>query len=114
MNQYHFFRDGEIEGLDKELIAMLDWSRGRAGVPFVITCGLRTVQQNESVAGVQDSSHLKGLGVDLQCDNSVSRFKMVQALLLSGFKRLGIYDKHLHVDRDETLPQGVIWTGISH
>lgn len=110
---YNFFSDSEIKGLDKELCAMLDWARGRAGIPFVITCGLRTPDHNDLVGGVQDSAHLRGLGVDLACSDSPTRYKMVQALLLAGFKRIGIYNQHIHADRDETLPQGVIWIGIS-
>lgn len=111
---YHFFKDSEVQGLDKELCAMLDWARGRATIPFVITCGLRTPEHNDKVGGVQDSSHLRGLAVDMACSDSTARYKMVQALLLAGFKRLGVYDKHVHVDRDESLPQEVMWVGVSH
>lgn len=114
MSQYHFFTKDEIEGLDKELCAMLDWARGRAMVPFVITCGLRTPDENTKTGGVQDSAHLRGLAVDLACSDSRERFKMVQALLLAGFKRIGIYDAHVHADRDMSLPQEVMWVGISH
>lgn len=110
MSQYHFFKDEETKGLDKELCAMLDWARGRAGVPFIITRGLSTILENDKVGGVQDSAHLKGLGVDLACTDSNDRFKMVQALLLAGFRRIGIYtDGHIHADRDLSLPQDVIW-----
>lgn len=114
MNQWHFFNDEEVKGLDKELCAMLDWARGRAGVPFIITCGVRTPEQNDQVGGVKDSSHIRGLAVDLACSDSFSRYKMVQSLLLAGFKRMGIYDKHIHVDRDTTLPEQVCWIGLSH
>lgn len=109
----HFTYD-EVQGLDTELVAMLDWARGRSGVPFVITCGLRTASQNDKVGGVQDSAHLRGLAVDLSCSDSHDRFRMVQALLLAGFKRIGIYDRHIHADRDSSLPQEVIWVGVSH
>lgn len=111
MSQYNFFRDNEIVGLDKELVAMLDWARGRSGVPFIITCGLRTADENAGVGGVQDSAHLRGLGVDLRCESSHERFKIVQALLLAGFKRIGVYakDGHIHADRDPSLPQEVFW-----
>lgn len=115
MGRLTFFTDEEVKGLDQELCAKLDWARGRSGIPFVITSGLRTVEQNSEASGVSDSSHLKGLAVDLRIqDASASnRFKMVNALLLSGFKRIGIYDKHCHVDIDSNLPQNVMWTGIS-
>ena len=114
LGKFHFFTDEEVVGLDQELVAKLDWARGRAGVPFTITSGLRSPSQNKTVKGVQDSAHLRGLGVDLRVENGSARFKMVQALLLAGFRRIGIYDKHIHADRDETLPQDVIWVGESH
>lgn len=110
----HFFTPEETEGLDGELIAKLDWARGRAGVPFVITSGKRSPEENERVMGVDASAHIKGLAVDLRCSDSESRYKMVNALLLAGFKRLGIYDKHVHADIDASLPQEVIWVGLSH
>jgi len=35
------------------------------------------------------------------------------ALLQAGFRRIGIYDKHIHADIDKTLPQDVMWWGVS-
>lgn len=107
----NFFKAEEIVGLDKELVAKLDWARGRAQVAFMITRGKVTPEENEAVGGVKDSSHLTGHGVDLRCRNSRDRYRMLQALFLSGFKRIGVYvgDGHIHVDNDETLPPYVFW-----
>lgn len=113
MSKFTHFKDDEVKGLDQELVAMLDWSRGRSGVPFLITSGLRTPEHNETVGGVQDSAHTRGLAVDLRVLNDGDRYKMVQAMLLAGFKRIGIYDKHVHCDRDASLPQNVMWIGVS-
>lgn len=110
----HWFQISEIEGLDTELVAKLDWARGRAQVPFIITSGKRTPEQNEQVMGVDASAHIKGLAVDLRCSNSQDRYKMLNALLLAGFKRVGIYSAHIHVDLDTSLPQEVSWIGVSH
>lgn len=110
----NFFSEQEVAGLDFELVAMLDWARGRAGIPFIITSGKRTQKENIAAGGVDASSHLKGLAVDLKCDNSPDRYHMIQALLLAGFKRIGVYNAHIHCDRDTTLPQEVVWTGVSH
>lgn len=106
----HFTPD-EVEGLDCELVAKLDWARSRAAVPFVITSGKRTPDHNKAVGGVDNSSHVKGLAVDLRVPNSEARFKMVNALLLAGFKRIGMYSSHLHCDIDEDLPKEVMWFG---
>lgn len=114
MKKWRHFQDREIVGLDTELVAMLDLAREKAGVPFVITCGLRTEETNTEVGGVPNSSHLNGLAVDLRCQNSLDRYKMVKALLDVGFKRLGVYTLHIHADRDTSMPPEVLWTGVSH
>lgn len=108
------FSDDEVAGLSPKLVEKLDAARGFAHVPFIITSGLRERDENSAAGGVGNSSHLRGLAVDLRCDGSRSRFRMVSALILAGFKRIGVYDRHLHVDVDENLPQDVMWTGESH
>lgn len=106
----NFFTEDEVQGLDQELCAMLDLARGKAGVPFVITCGLRTPEQNAKLAeSVSDSAHLTGHAVDLACADSPTRFAMLAGLLAAGFNRIGIYSKHLHVDNDVKKPANVCW-----
>jgi hypothetical protein len=39
---------------------------------------------------------------------------MLVGLVRVGFRRIGIYDHHCHVDCDDSLPQNVVWTGVSH
>jgi hypothetical protein len=105
-----YFKPEEVQGLDQELCAMLDRARGLAGVPFQITCGLRTPQQNAALAeAVQDSAHLTGNAVGLACSDSETRFAMLRGLIQAGFTRLGIYSAHIHADNSPTLPQKVCW-----
>lgn len=115
MNKWTYFNDSEVGGLKDEFIAKLDKARGLAGIPFIITSGFRSLEANQSIAGsVEDSSHLSGLAVDLRVSESPARFTIVKALIEVGFTRIGIYDKHVHVDADPTKPQNVIWVGVSH
>lgn len=110
MSLYTYFTDEEVRGLDATFVQKLDKARGLAGVPFIITSGLRTFEENQSIPGaVSDSSHLFGLGVDLKCDLSFTRFVMVKALLDAGFVRIGIYKAHIHADDSKTLPPNVMW-----
>lgn len=107
---YTYFRDAEIKGLDPGLCLMLDRARGAAGIPFIITSGLRTPDQNASLPeAVQDSAHLTGNAVDLACQASDNRFLMIRALILTGFHRIGIYQNHIHADNSPSLPPDVIW-----
>lgn len=112
--RWNFFEDTEVDGLDAELVAKIDWARGRSNVPFIITSGKRTPEQNGAVGGADASAHMKGLAVDLRVTDNLHRMKMVNALLLAGFRRIGVYDKHCHADIDPDLPQDVMWIGVSH
>ena len=109
MSRWHYFTDDEVVNLDTELVAKLDLARGEAGFPFIITSGFRTAADNSDCGGVHDSAHLRGHAVDLHCGDSSQRLAMIRALLAVGFVRLGIYDDHIHVDNDQTLPQNVCW-----
>ena len=107
---WHYFKPEEVIGLDQELCAMLDRARGLAGVPFVITSGLRTPDQNAALPdAVYDSAHLTGNAVDLACPDSATRYAMLRGLILAGFERIGIYSAHLHVDNSTQLPLKVAW-----
>lgn len=113
VNQYRYFRDDEIVGLDRELVSMLDLARGKAGVPFIITSGLRSQEHNDAIPdSVKDSSHITGNAVDLLVTDSDRRFTMLKSLFEVGFTRIGIYGAHIHCDNSKTLPQGVCWYSV--
>ena len=86
--------------MDEEFLDMLDEARSVAGIPFVITSGLRTEAWNHRVGGAPNSSHMKGCAADIACTTSRDRFLIVTALLEVGFDRIGIYDTYIHVDSD--------------
>jgi hypothetical protein len=109
----HFSKD-EIKGLNDQLVLMLDLAREKAKIPFIISSGLRTQDQNIAINGVPDSAHLKGLAVDLKCVNGKDRFKMVFALLDVGFERIEIAPRHIHVDIDKTKPLKTMFLGVSN
>ncbi len=113
MKKWTYFTDDESKEIEPELMAKLDMARSYAKIPFVITCGLRTPEQNLAAGGVTDSAHLPnahGLSeaVDIFCSDSVDRWKMVFAFKDAGFKRIVIEQKHIHVDISQTLPQEVL------
>ena len=96
--------------MDQKFLIKLDSARYLANEPFKINSGYRTPKRNEKVKGRLNSSHLKGLACDIKVTNSKQRFKIVEALMLVGFNRIGIADTFIHVDDDTSKVQGVIWT----
>lgn len=106
---FNYFKDEEVHGLDIKLVQMLDRARGLAEIPFKITSGYRTPQDSIAVGGTGDDAHTHHKAADIRCNDSVSRLKIISALILVGFKRIGIKKDHIHADVDTTLPQNVMW-----
>jgi uncharacterized protein YcbK (DUF882 family) len=78
----------------------LESARVFANIPFKITSGYRTESWNEKVGGVTNSSHTKGLAVDIAVKSDKDRFLILKALIQSGFTRIGIGSNFIHVDDD--------------
>lgn len=103
-SSYKYFSQKEVDAfkLEPEVWERLDSARGFAGVPFNITSGKRTVEQNKRAGGVSNSSHLKGLAVDLKCLSSDTDrvVKIVYGLGRAGFHFVEVARKHIHADMD--------------
>ncbi len=100
----------EIEtNMNQEFLFVLDEAREFAGIPFIINSAYRSPEHPLSIKN-PSSSHIKGLAVDIKATDSVTRFKIVKALVEVGFKRIGIADTFIHVDLDLDKTQNVIWT----
>ena len=111
---YSEFDSPDVQGsgqlMDKELLEMLDDVRDKFDKPIHINSGYRTPQHNEAVGGTENSSHLKGLAVDIACDNSIDRFDLINCPLDVGFSRIGVAKTFIHADIDPDKAQGVMWT----
>jgi len=99
---------GEVK-IDPLLVSMLDAAREMAGVPFIITSGYRCERHNREVGGKPDSAHLKGLAADIATSSAEERYKIFEALIRVGFRRLGIGKDFVHADIDPRKPQGLLW-----
>ena len=87
-----------------KLLKKMDKIRGDFGSPLRVNSGYRTKEHNAIVGGRVGSSHLKGLAVDLHCNNSVDRTKLLKAIYKNGINRVGIGKTFLHIDIDNNKP----------
>lgn len=111
-NAYEFDspdRVGSGRNMSQRFLRQLDLARSISGVPYHITSGYRTITHNAKVKGTSDSSHLKGLAVDIYAGSSRIRFKIIYGLLKAGFRRIGIGRDFIHVDGDGQKDQKVFW-----
>ena len=105
-----FFKEIDDGNMNQEFLLKLDEARELAGIPFKINSAYRTPEHNAKIGGKPNSSHLKGLAVDISVTNSRQRFIVLNALLNVGFTRIGIADTFIHVDLDNGKSKDVIWT----
>jgi uncharacterized protein YcbK (DUF882 family) len=101
----------KVSLMQGRFIEKLQVARTDLGRPLIINSGYRCSSHNRKVGGVRNSAHLFGLAADLHCNHSQFRYLLLGALLTAGFSRIGIYKYFIHVDCDESKPQGVIWYG---
>jgi len=90
-----------------QFLRMLDEARDRAGIPFVITSGYRTVAHNAQVGGVADSAHIRGLAADIAYSRPRTLGVILRAVYAVGFQRVGLGPDFVHVDIDSGKPRGI-------
>lgn len=98
-----------IDQMDPAFLALLDKVREAAGIPLVLNCAYRSVAYEKKKGRSGNSAHTRGLAVDIRCNTSANRYKIIRAALECGVNRLGVGKTFVHLDNDKTLVQGVIW-----
>lgn len=96
-------------GLLPDFRAKLNKAREIAGIPFIINSAYRCEKHNQDVGGSENSAHRAGLAVDIRCNDSRSRWIIIEALKQAGFSRIGIGKSFVHVDDDLMKKQDLIW-----
>lgn len=101
---YKYFTEKEVVGLKSEFVSILDKARDIAQTPFKITSGFRSPEKNVQVGGVPNSSHTKGLAVDLACTDNFKRTLILKGLYNCGTDLfIEICKSHIHVDMDKSI-----------
>lgn len=102
----HFTADefSAPESMRAGFLRKLDQAREIAGVPFKITSSFRDGDLG---------AHGRGYAVDVRCRTSRARFHILRGAIEAGFRRIGVYDRHIHLDDDPSLPDAVVWWGMS-
>jgi len=94
------------DDIDPDFLMRLNDARGFAGVPFVITSGVRCEKHNAEV-GSTSRNHVECKAADIACTEGWKRLRIVRGLIQAGFKRIGIGKTFIHAD---TMPLNAsIW-----
>lgn len=99
---------GSGEMMNQAFLETLDQIREDSGVPMIVNSGYRTKEHNAQIYKSlkknvnTNSSHLKGIAVDIKCKDSQDRKKLIFAALDNGITRIGVSKTFIHLDMDET------------
>jgi len=113
-------KSGSGSKMDQSTLLMLDAARDIVEqghnkynpsnkIVFGINSGYRTPSHNNQVGGVNDSSHTKGLAVDIKIKSFEEGKIIAKALYTVGFRRFGIGSTFIHVDNDINKPYPAVW-----
>lgn len=115
MSQWPHFNEDEFKcpccgGLviDYPFLDRLEIARVISGIPYIISSGFRCPIRNKFV-GSGSQNHISGKAADILCLNSHDRIRIMVGLVQAGFRRIGVYQKHIHCDTMDL--QEAIWLG---
>ena len=77
---------------------------------MVINSGCRCPARNIKVGGVENSSHLLGLAVDVAVVNGNDKYRLVKAALEAEAWGVGVYSSWVHIDLKERS-KPTLWLG---
>lgn len=95
--------------MDPAFLLTLDRVREKAGIPMILNSAYRSEDHERKMGRDGKSAHTKGKAADIRCTTGSARFAIIRAALACNVPRIGIGKNYIHLDTDETLPQGVIW-----
>lgn len=116
--EYKYFTDDEfkraspscsLSDMDETFMSKLDLARDIAGVPFIVSSAYRSVAYEKKKGRSGSSRHTLGIAMDIRCYDNAVRFRIVNALLSVGFRRIGIASSFIHVDDGYPTSSPLIW-----
>lgn len=99
-----------LQDMKQTTMSKLDTAREIAGIPFVINSAFRSSAWDKTKGRSGTGAHTLGQAVDIRCNTDRNRFKVVDALIKAGFKRIGIANTFIHADDSQSHTDQVIWT----
>lgn len=96
--------------INSKLVEMLNLTRHKCKIPFIINSAVRCSKYNLEVGGERYSAHTLGCAVDIYAGNSLAKFLIIKNALEVGFNRIGVGRTFIHLDIDATKVQNVIWS----
>lgn len=81
-----------------ELADRVQLMRDKLGYSITLSSGVRCERHNRAIGGVENSTHVRRIAVDIETLNSTDRGAKLNAAIGAGFRAIGIGRGFLHLD----------------
>lgn len=98
-----------LQDMDQEFMTKLDQLREEAGIPLVLNCAYRSPAWEKSKGRSGSGDHPQRKGVDIRCNDSSNRYKILKAAFKLGFRRIGVAKTYIHIGTGSNLSDDVVW-----
>jgi zinc D-Ala-D-Ala carboxypeptidase len=103
-----------LDAMSDNALYMFDRIRELYNKKMIVDSGCRCLEHNKKVGGSESSAHLpdkRGLcyALDIKCENSVDRFRLIKIALSLGCVRIGVAKTFVHLDFAPELTQKCLW-----
>lgn len=98
-----------LQNMNQGFMNLLDRLRMVAGIPLVLNSAYRSQDYERRKGRSGNGDHPQGKGVDIRCNTSQNRHKILQAAYALGIPRIGVGKTYIHIGIGTGLPQQVTW-----
>lgn len=98
-----------LQDMKQSTMDRFDTAREYAGIPFVFNSAFRSVAWEKKKGRTGTGSHTLGRALDIRATTDRTRAKVLIALIMAGFTRIGIAKTYIHADDSENHSQEVVW-----
>jgi uncharacterized protein YcbK (DUF882 family) len=120
MSVINYFSEKELScrcgcgwnNFSETLLLIINTYRHNLKRPIVINSACRCYDHNANIGSKENSSHPKGLAVDISIKNSSERDEILREIyryVAPSIHRIGISKDYIHIDIDPNKPQNVVW-----
>lgn len=98
-----------LNNIDSAFMEKITIARKRSNIPFNVKSACRCEEHNRAEGGKPTSDHLTGQGMDVSCETSFARWRIVRYAIAAGIIRIGIGKTFVHLGDNLNNPSPRIW-----
>ena len=98
-----------LNNFDLQFMQKIRYAREKSDIQFIVNSACRCEEHNAAVGGKATSDHITGQGMDIRCDTSFARWRVIRCAIAAGIRRIGIGSDFVHLGDNLNNPSPRMW-----